>query len=167
MAELKYKNDKLEVKIKSLAAENVELKSENSKLENDIENQNKEIKYLQGKVVGTAVYDETREENERLKKEKEQFMKRIDELEAEKQAVEKQLDELSQSYNEAMLLNKKIEQDAAIDAADLISERENLTEMYRENEGLKKRLERAERYILNSIYEQFEDRDGDNEDGMV
>lgn len=167
MAELKYKNDKLEVKVKSLAAENVELKAENSELENDIENQNKEIKYLQRKVVGTAVYDETREENERLKKEKEQFMKRIDELEAEKQVVEKQLDELSQSYNEAMLLNKKIEQDAAIDAADLVSERENLTEMHRENEGLRKRLERAERYILNSIYEQFEDRDGDNEDGMV
>ena len=132
IAELKYKNDKLEVKIKSLAAENVELKAENSKLEEDIEIRNGRI--------------------EDLDKRKKQFMARINELEADNQMLSKQ-------YAELEMMSKKIEKDAAIDAADLRSEQEHLDKVYQENEKLKKRLEKAERYILNTIYAQSEDGD--------
>lgn len=160
MAELKYKNDKLEVKVKSLAAENVELKAENSELEEDVKIQNGKISVLERKLIGSQAYEDVCEENKQLKEERQQFLGRIEELEADKQMLSKQ-------YAELEMMSKKIEQDAAIDTADLVSERENLDAMYRENEGLRKRLERAERYILNSIYEQFENRDGDNENGMV
>ena len=142
IAELKYRNDKLEVKLKSLTSENVELKAENSKLEKDIEIQNGHIKTLENRLIGSQAYVDVCEENEQLKK-------HIDELEAEKNALCEQL-------ADEMMINEKIRKDAEIDAADLVSERENLTAMYHENELLKKRLERAKRYILNTIYEQFE-----------
>ena len=132
IAELKYRNDKLEVKLKSLASENVELKAENSKLEKDIEIQNGRI--------------------EDLDKRKKQFMARINELEADNQMLSKQ-------YAELEMMSKKIEKDAAIDAADLRSEQEHLDKVYQENEKLKKQLEKAERYILNTIYAQSEDGD--------
>lgn len=68
IAELKYKNEKLEVKLKSLASENVELKAENSKLEKDIEIQNGHIKTLENRLIGSQAYDDVCKENEKLKK---------------------------------------------------------------------------------------------------
>ena len=165
IAELKYKNDKLEVKFKALASENVELKAENSKLEEDIKIQNGKIEGLERKLIGSQAYDDVCEENKQLMKEKQQFMDRIDELEENLRTVREQLRDLDICYMGAMQENEKIRKSAEIDAADLESEQEHLKKVYQENEGLKKRLERAERYILNTIYEQFEDRD--DEDGEV
>ena len=165
IAALRYKNDKLEVKLKSLASENVELKAENSKLEKDIEIQNGHIKTLENRLIGSQAYDDVCEENKQLKNEKQQFMDRIDELEENLRTVREQLRDLDICYMGAMQENEKIRKSAEIDAADLESEQEHLKKVYQENEGLKKRLERAERYILNTIYEQFEDRD--DEDGEV
>ena len=68
IAELKYKNEKLEVKLKSLASENVELKAENSKLEEDIKIQNGKIEALERKLIGSQAYDDVCKENEKLKK---------------------------------------------------------------------------------------------------
>lgn len=62
ISELKYQNEALEIKNKSLAEENVELKAENSKYEKDIE-------IRDGRI-------------EDLAKRKKQFMARINELEA-------------------------------------------------------------------------------------
>ena len=138
ISELKYRNEVLETKIKSLVSENIEMKAENGKLTKDVE-------ILEGR-------------NESLHSERKQFMDRIDELTLD-------LQQASHNCTEAMALNEKIRREAEIDAADLESEQEHLKKVYQENEGLKKRLERAERYILNSIYEQFEDRD--DEDGEV
>ena len=171
IAELKYKNDKLEVKLKALASENVELKAENSKLEKDIEILNGKAECLEtqlnkeknaGEELG-KMYQLLFDDKEKLMKEKKQFMERIDELEAEKQVLSEQYAELNDNYNEAMMINRKIEQDAKVDAADLESERENLVKAWHENDELKKRLHCAEHYILNSIYEGLRD----HEDGEV
>ena len=173
IAELKYKNDKLEVKLKALASENVELKAENSKLEKDIEILNGKAECLEtqlnkeknaGEELG-KMYQLLFDDKEKLMKEKQQFMERIDELEEDLHKVREQLRDLDICYMGAMQENEKIRKSAEIDAADLESEQEHLKKVYLENEGLKKRLERAERYILNTIYEQFEDKD--DEDGEV
>ena len=149
IAELKYKNAKLEVKNESLMSENMELKADNSKYEKDIEIQNGRINYLERQLIGSQAYDDVCEKNKQL-------MERIDELEADNQIIRKQLAELNQSYAEAMTLNDKIKQNAEIDNADLETAHRMLADEYRKNDELTKKLEIAERCILNKIYADYE-----------
>ena len=130
-------------------SENMELKADNSKYEKDIEIQNGRINYLERQLIGSQAYDDVCEKNKQL-------MERIDELEADNQIIRKQLAELNQSYAEAMTLNDKIKQNAEIDNADLETAHRILADEYRKNDELTKKLEIAERCILNKIYADYE-----------
>ena len=77
------------------------------------------------------------------------MMERIDELQVE-------LNEATQNYNEAMIMYQKLEKDSAVDSADLETAHRILADEYRKNDELTKKLETAERYILDKIYADYE-----------
>ena len=100
---------------------------------------------------------ELRNMNAKLQLKNESLENQVHTLEIHCENLEADNQMLSKQYAELEMMSKKIEKDAAIDAADLKSEQEHLDKIYQENERLKKRLEKAERYILNTIYAQSED----------
>lgn len=77
------------------------------------------------------------------------MMERIDELQAE-------VNEATQNYNEAMIMYRKLEKNSTVDAADLETAHRILADEYRKNDELTKKLETAERYILDKIYADYE-----------
>lgn len=77
------------------------------------------------------------------------MMERIDELQVE-------LNEATQNYNEAMIMYQKLEKDSAVDSAGLETTHRILADEYRKNDELTKKLETAERYILDKIYADYE-----------
>lgn len=77
------------------------------------------------------------------------MMERIDELQVE-------LNEATQNYNEVMIMYQKLEKDSAVDSADLETVHRILADEYRKNDELTKKLETAERYILDKIYADYE-----------
>ena len=77
------------------------------------------------------------------------MMERIDELQAE-------VNEATQNYNEAMIMYRKLEKNSTVDAADLETAHRILADEYRKNDELTKKLEIAERCILNKIYADYE-----------
>ena len=72
------------------------------------------------------------------------MMKRIDELQAE-------VNEATQNYNEAMLMNKQLESQLALEKADNESESRNLKLAYRENEELRTKVQKCEAFIINQM----------------
>ena len=65
-------------------------------------------------------------------------------------------DEMLKNYNDAMLMNKQLEKYNAVDTADLETAHRILADEYRKNDELTKKLETAERYILDKIYADYE-----------
>lgn len=86
--------------------------------------------------------------NEHIKANK-RMIQRIDELQVE-------LNEATQNYNEVMIMYQKLEKDNAVDTADFETAHRILVDEYRKNDELTKKLETAERYILDKIYADYE-----------
>lgn len=142
----------------------VMLGDENTRLRERIRGLESEAEEAQNTVRNSDELEKLRADNETLVKtnrviiqeldkfraEKNRFMKRIDELQAE-------LNETTENFNEAMMFNRKLEEQMQISEGDLKSEQEHLNSMYVENSILKQKLERAERYILDRIYSQMEE----------
>jgi hypothetical protein len=66
-------------------------------------------------------------------------------------------DEMLKNYNDAMLMNKQLESQLALEKADNESESRNLKLAYKENDELRSRLQKAERVILKMTYEKCEE----------
>lgn len=66
-------------------------------------------------------------------------------------------DEMLKNYNDAMLMNKQLESQLALEKADNESESRNLKLAYKENDELRSCLQKAERVILKMIYEKCEE----------
>lgn len=66
-------------------------------------------------------------------------------------------DEMLKNYNDAMLMNKQLESQLALEKADNESEIRNLKLAYKENDELRSCLQKAERVILKMIYEKCEE----------
>ena len=60
-------------------------------------------------------------------------------------------DEMVQNYNDAMLMNKQLESQLAIEKADNESESRNLKLAYRENEELRTKVQKCEAFIINQM----------------
>ena len=115
--------------MKQLMDENCQLKAELSQLKAE-------------KAEDSEVMNEHIKANKRM-------MERIDELQVE-------LNEATQNYNEVMIMYQKLEKDNAVDTADLETAHRILADEYRKNDELTKKLETAERYILDKIYADYE-----------
>ena len=119
----------LSLEMKQLMDENCQLKAELSQLKAE-------------KAEDSEVMNEHIKANKRM-------MERIDELQVE-------LNEATQNYNEVMIMYQKLEKDNAVDTADLETAHRILADEYRKNDELTKKLETAERYILDKIYADYE-----------
>ncbi len=60
-------------------------------------------------------------------------------------------DEMLKNYNDAMLMNKQLESQLAIEKADNESESRNLKLAYRENEELRTKVQKCEAFIINQM----------------
>lgn len=60
-------------------------------------------------------------------------------------------DEMLKNYNDAMLMNKQLESQLAIEKADNESESRNLKLAYRENEELRAKLQKCKEFIINQM----------------
>lgn len=60
-------------------------------------------------------------------------------------------DEMLQNYNDAMLMNKQLESQLALEKADNESECRNLKLAYRENEELRTKIQKCEAFIINQM----------------
>lgn len=129
MSELISTNQYLEDNNKIYMDENCQLKAELCQLKAE-------------KAEDSEVMNEHIEANKRM-------MKRIDELQAE-------VNEATQNYNEAMIMYRKLEKNSTVDAADLETAHRIVADEYRKNDELTKKLETAERYILDKIYADYE-----------
>lgn len=67
-------------------------------------------------------------------------------------------DEMLKNYNDAMLMNKQLESQLALEKADNESESRNLKLAYRENEELRTKVQKCEAFIINQmVYVDFSD----------
>lgn len=60
-------------------------------------------------------------------------------------------DEMLKNYNDAMLMNKQLESQLALEKADNESESRNLKLAYRENEELRTKIQKCEAFIINQM----------------
>lgn len=60
-------------------------------------------------------------------------------------------DEMLKNYNDAMLMNKQLENQLALEKADNESESRNLKLAYRENEELRTKVQKCEAFIINQM----------------
>lgn len=60
-------------------------------------------------------------------------------------------DEMLKNYNDAMLINKQLESQLALEKADNESESRNLKLAYRENEELRTKVQKCEAFIINQM----------------
>lgn len=60
-------------------------------------------------------------------------------------------DEMLRNYNDAMLMNKQLESQLALEKADNESESRNLKLAYRENEELRTKIQKCEAFIINQM----------------
>lgn len=60
-------------------------------------------------------------------------------------------DEMLKNYNDAMLMNKQLESQLALEKADNESESRNLKLAYRENEELRTKVQKCEAFIINQM----------------
>ena len=72
--------------------------------------------------------------------------------------LKRAFDEMTQNYNSAMLMTKRLEEQLALEKADNESECRNLKLAYRENEELRTKIQKCEAFIINQmVYLDFTD----------
>ena len=141
-------NQYLEDQKKNLEAENDQLSHEKCRLE-------AENRKLRIRVQELLERSETTLESTRVDEENTYDMKKLmDEncqLKADLSQSKCAYDEMLRNYNDAMLMNKQLESQLAIEKADNESESRNLKLAYRENEELRTKVQKCEAFIINQM----------------
>ncbi len=148
MTELISTNQYLEDQKKSLDDEIERLSHEKCRLEAE----NRKLKI---RVQELLERSETTLESTRVDEENTYDMKKLmDEncqLKADLSQSKCAYDEMLKNYNDAMLMNKQLESQLAIEKADNESESRNLKLAYRENEELRTKVQKCEAFIINQM----------------
>lgn len=155
MTELISTNQYLEDQKKSLDDEIERLSHEKCRLEAE----NRKLKI---RVQELLERSETTLESTRVDEENTYDMKKLmDEncqLKADLSQSKCAYDEMLKNYNDAMLMNKQLESQLALEKADNESESRNLKLAYRENEELRTKVQKCEAFIINQmVYVDFSD----------
>ena len=148
MTELISTNQYLEDQKKNLDDEIERLSHEKCRLE-------AENRKLRIRVQELLERSETTLESTRVDEEDTYDMKKLmDEncqLKADLSQSKCAYDEMLKNYNDAMLMNKQLESQLAIEKADNESESRNLKLAYRENEELRTKIQKCEAFIINQM----------------
>lgn len=148
MTELISTNQYLEDQKKNLDDEIERLSHEKCRLEAE----NRKLKI---RVQELLERSETTLESTRVDEENTYDMKKLmDEncqLKADLSQSKCAYDEMLRNYNDAMLMNKQLESQLALEKADNESESRNLKLAYRENEELRTKVQKCEAFIINQM----------------
>ena len=148
ITELISTNQYLEDQKKSLDDEIERLSHEKCRLEAE----NRKLKI---RVQELLERSETTLESTRVDEENTYDMKKLmDEncqLKADLSQLKCAYDEMLKNYNDAMLMNKQLESQLAIEKADNETESKNLKLAYRENEELRTKVQKCEAFIINQM----------------
>ena len=148
ITELISTNQYLEDKKKNLDDEIERLSHEKCRLE-------AENRKLRIRVQELLERSETTLESTRVDEENTYDMKKLmDEncqLKADLSQSKCAYDEMLKNYNDAMLMNKQLESQLALEKADNESESRNLKLAYRENEELRTKVQKCEAFIINQM----------------
>ncbi len=148
ITELISTNQYLEDQKKSLDDEIERLSHEKCRLEAE----NRKLKI---RVQELLERSETTLESTRVDEENTYDMKKLmDEncqLKADLSQSKCAYDEMLKNYNDAMLMNKQLESQLALEKADNESESRNLKLAYRENEELRTKVQKCEAFIINQM----------------
>lgn len=148
ITELISTNQYLEDQKKSLDDEIERLSHEKCRLEAE----NRKLKI---RVQELLERSETTLESTRVDEENTYDMKKLmDEncqLKADLSQSKCAYDEMLKNYNDAMLMNKQLESQLALEKADNESESRNLKLAYRENEELRTKIQKCEAFIINQM----------------
>ena len=154
MTELISTNQYLEDQKKSLDDEIERLSHEKCRLE--AENRKLKIRVQELLERSETMLESTRVDEENTYDMK-QLMDENCQLKANLSQSKCAYDEMLKNYNDAMLMNKQLESQLALEKADNESESRNLKLAYKENNELRSCLQKAERVILKMIYEKCEE----------
>lgn len=145
---LKEENDQLNAQLGEKIEETEKLNHEKCRLE-------AENRKLRIRVQELLERSETTLESTRVDEENTYDMKKLmDEncqLKADLSQSKCAYDEMLKNYNDAMLMNKQLESQLALEKADNESESRNLKLAYRENEELRTKIQKCEAFIINQM----------------
>ncbi len=155
MAELISTNQYLEDQKKNLDDEIERLSHEKCRLE--AENRKLKIRVQELLERSETTLESTRVDEEYTYS-MEQLMDENCQLKADLSQSKCAYDEMLKNYNDAMLINKQLESQLALEKADNESESRNLKLAYRENEELRTKVQKCEAFIINQmVYVDFSD----------
>lgn len=148
MTELISTNQYLEDQKKSLDDEIERLSHEKCRLE--AENRKLKIRVQELLERSETTLESTRVDEEYTYS-MEQLMDENCQLKADLSQSKCAYDEMLKNYNDAMLMNKQLESQLALEKADNESESRNLKLAYRENEELRTKVQKCEAFIINQM----------------
>jgi len=152
LKEERVRNSKREMELRGQLGEKIE---ETEKLNHEKCRLEAENRKLRIRVQELLEHSETTLESTRVDEENTYDMKKLmDEncqLKADLSQSKCAYDEMVQNYNDAMLMNKQLESQLALEKADNESESRNLKLAYRENEELRTKVQKCEAFIINQM----------------
>lgn len=148
MTELISTNQYLEDQKKNLDDEIERLSHEKCRLE--AENRKLKIRVQELLERSETTLESTRVDEENTYDMK-QLMDENCQLKADLSQSKCAYDEMVRNYNDAMLMNKQLESQLALEKADNESESRNLKLAYRENEELRTKVQKCEAFIINQM----------------
>lgn len=148
MTELISTNQYLEDQKKNLDDEIERLSHEKCRLE--AENRKLKIRVQELLERSGTTLESTRVDEEYTYS-MEQLMDENCQLKADLSQSKCAYDEMLKNYNDAMLMNKQLESQLALEKADNESEGRNLKLAYRENEELRTKVQKCEAFIINQM----------------
>lgn len=148
IAELISTNQYLEDQKKNLDDEIERLSHEKCRLE--AENRKLKIRVQELLERSETTLESTRVDEENTYDMK-QLMDENCQLKADLSQSKCAYDEMLKNYNDAMLMNKQLESQLALEKADNESESRNLKLAYRENEELRTKVQKCEAFIINQM----------------
>ena len=148
MTELISTNQYLEDQKKNLDDEIERLSHEKCRLE--AENRKLKIRVQELLERSETTLESTRADEEYTYSMK-QLMDENCQLKADLSQSKCAYDEMLKNYNDAMLMNKQLESQLALEKADNESESRNLKLAYRENEELRTKVQKCEAFIINQM----------------
>lgn len=148
MTELISTNQYLEDQKKNLDDEIERLSHEKCRLE--AENRKLKIRVQELLERSEATLESTRVDEENTYDMK-KLMDENCQLKADLSQSKCAYDEMLKNYNDAMLMNKQLESQLALEKADNESESRNLKLAYRENEELRTKIQKCEAFIINQM----------------
>ena len=148
MTELISTNQYLEDQKKNLDDEIERLSHEKCRLE--AENRKLKIRVQELLERSETTLESTRVDEEYTYS-MEQLMDENRQLKADLSQSKCAYDEMVRNYNDAMLMNKQLENQLALEKADNESESRNLKLAYRENEELRTKIQKCEAFIINQM----------------